>query len=516
VTAIACAGEADRCSKPPASRMGIAAPGSAWLVLLLLCGCVLDNPTPKLAIDVPSSYRAARQAPSPPPRIDWPKDFRSAELTRLAADAQAGNLDIAAAVARIAQADAQAKIDSAALYPTLDADANAQRSFTPGTLHNKHGPFKTTASNLYALGLTASYAVDLWGLNAAVARAGRLLAEASRFDRDVVALTTAAAVANTYFEVLGAQDRLRIARDNTRTAERLLKAIQARLAAGTGTAIDVSQQESVVGTERASIPPLEQTVLQSKNLLAMLLGHTPESESIKGGSLDSLLVPSVPAGIPSELLLRRPDIAEAEANLAAANASVYAARAAFFPSVKLSGQGGVESIVLHTLFHSDAIFGQIAAGVTQPIFDGFNLQGQLELQQGKQVELLQAYRKAILQAFTDVENALIAVDETTRHERLQAEVVRSSRKAYALTEQRLHEGTIDITTLLNTQTTLFTAEDNLSQIRLQRFMAVVGLYQALGGGWTRDEYPVTPDDRPATRPGNVLPPGIVAAPGDQP
>ncbi len=487
-----------------------------WLVTPLLGGCVLDNPKPTLALSTPSSFRMAPAIPAPPPSINWPSDFRSAELTRLAVDAQAGNLDIAAAVARIAQADAQAQIDAAGLYPTLDATANADRSFSPGTLKKKHGPFKTSAVNTYSLGLTASYTLDFWGENAALARSGRLLAEASRFDRDVVALTTAASVANAYFQVLGSQDRLRIARNNTKSAERVLKAIQSRLTVGTGTAIDVSQELSVVATQRASIPPLEQTVLQNKNTLALLMGRTPESENVKGGSLDRLVVPHVPAGLPSELLLRRPDIAGAEAALAAANASVYAARAAFFPTIKLSAQGGVESIVLHTLFHSDAIFGQLAAGVTEPIFDGYNLQGQLELQQGKQVELLQDYRKAILQAFTDVENALIAVEETTKHERLQAGVVAASRKAYQLTEQQLHEGTIDITTLLNTQTTLFTAEDNLSQFRLQRFMAVVGLYQALGGGWTRDRYPISEDDAPATKPGPTPPAGIVAAPGDQP
>jgi multidrug efflux system outer membrane protein len=486
-------------------------------VLPLIASCALDNFKPALSVTTPSAYRAARSAvPAPPPGIDWPRDFHSTELTRLAADAQAGNLDIAVAVARIAQADAQARIDSSALYPTLDATGNADRAFSPGTLHSKRGPFKTSAGNQFSLGLTASYAVDFWGLNAANARAGRLLAEASRFDRDVVALTTAASVANTYFQVLSAQDRLRIARSNTQTAERALKAIKSRLAVGTGTAIDVAQEESIVGTQRASIPPLEQIVYQSKNLLAVLLGRPPERVSIKGGSLDALVVPHVPPGLPSQLLLRRPDIATAEAQLAAEHASVYAARAAFFPNIKLSAQGGVESILLRTLFRSDAVFGQMAAGVTQPIFDGYNLQGQLELQQGKQAELVQTYRKAIIQAFTDVEDALIAVEETTRHERLEAAVVASSLKAYQLTEQQLREGTIDITTVVNTQQTLFQAQDALAQIRLQRFLAVVSLYQALGGGWTRDRYPLTTDDEPSTEPGPVLPVGIVATPGPQP
>lgn len=498
------------------ARAGKARPLMLLFAIPLLGCSLLDNPNPKLAIETPASYRAARAVPAPPPAIDWPREFRSAELTRLSVDAQAGNFDIAAALARIIEAEGQAEIAGAALYPSVDADANASRSDSPGTLHAKRGPFRTGANNSFLLGLTASYELDFWGLNAANARAGRLLLEASRFDRDVVALMTAASVANTYFIVLGSQDRLRIARNNTQTAERVLKAIQSRFSVGTASALDVSQEESLVATQRASIPPLEQTVLQSKNLIAVLLGRPPESLSIKGGSLERLGVPHVPAGIPSELLLRRPDIAEAETQLAAQNASVYAARAAFFPTIRLSASGGVESLLLKTLFRSDALFGQMAASAVQPIFDGGNLEGQFELQKGRQVELLQNYRKAIIQAFTDVENALIAVDETTRHEKLEVDVVTASTKAYRLTEQQLHEGTIDITTVLNTQQTLFQAEDTLSQIKLQRFQAVVSLYQALGGGWTRDRYPVTADDQPATDPGTILPPGAVAAPGYQP
>ncbi len=499
-----------------AARAGKTRPLMLLFAIPLLGCSLLDNPNSKLAIETPAAYRAARAVPAPPPAIDWPREFRSAELTRLSADAQAGNFDIAAALARIIEAEGQAEIVGAALYPSVDADANASRSGSPGTLHAKRGPFRTAANNSFLLGLTASYELDFWGLNAANARAGRLLLEASRFDRDVVALMTAASVANIYFTVLGSQDRLRIARENTQTAERVLKAIQNRFSVGTASALDVSQEESLVATQRASIPPLEQTALQSKNLIAVLLGRPPESVSIKGGSLERLGVPHVPAGIPSELLLRRPDIAEAETQLAAQNASVYAARAAFFPTIRLSASGGVESLVLKTLFRSDALFGQMAASAVQPIFDGGNLEGQFELQKGRQVELLQNYRKAIIQAFTDVENALIAVDETTRHEKLEADVITASSKAYRLTEQQLHEGTIDITTVLNTQQTLFQAEDTLSQIKLQRFLAVVSLFQALGGGWTRDRYPVTADDQPATDPGTILPPGAVTAPGYQP
>jgi outer membrane protein TolC len=182
-------------------------------------------------------------------------------------------------------------------------------------------------------------------------------------------------------------------------------------------------------------------------------------------------------------LFQRPDIRSAEANLASADASVEAARAAFFPSISLTGQGGYESNVLKLLFTPQSAFYSIALNITQPLLDGFRLEGQLELAQGKQFELLKVYCQTILAGFGDVEIALIAVADTLERERLQQLVVKSSREAVQLSETRLREGTIDLVTVLQAQQTLFTAEDNYSLARLARLQAVLSLYQALGGGW---------------------------------
>jgi NodT family efflux transporter outer membrane factor (OMF) lipoprotein len=294
-------------------------------------------------------------------------------------------------------------------------------------------------------------------------------------------------VVNGYFNILAAEDRLRIARDNVRSAERILNAIKFRLSVGTATQLDVAQQQSEAATQRASIPPLEQTVLQQRNALAVLLGRVPEQLTIRGGSLNDLRGPLVAPGIPSQLLQRRPDIAEAEAGLLSDKANVAAARAAFFPSIDLTGRAGLESIALNTLLRPDAEFYSIAASLTQPIFDGYNLTNQLDFQRSKYAELLQTYRKAIISAISDVDTALVAVRKTREHERLQADVVASAKLAYMITEQRLKEGTIDIVTLLQTQSTLFQAQDQLVQVRLSRFQADVSLYQALGGGWTKGD-----------------------------
>jgi NodT family efflux transporter outer membrane factor (OMF) lipoprotein len=337
--------------------------------------------------------------------------------------------------------------------------------------------------------LNASYEIDFWGKNRATLRAAEESAVASRYDRDVVALSTVAAVANQYFIVLASQDRLRIANDNLRAALRVLDAIKQRREVGTASELDVAQQESVVATQRATLPTIEQLVQQNKNTLAVLIGRAPEYASIRGGSLNRLPVPVITPGLPSELLTRRPDIREGEALLAAADANVYAARAAFLPSVQLTGTGGFASNALKTLFRPESSFYSLAAGLTQPIFDGFRLKGLLNQAQGRQEELLQLYRQAVIAAFADVENALVGIQQLAERERRQREVVESSRRAFDLSETRLREGTIDLVTLLNTQQTLFQAQDLLATVRLARFQAIVSLFQALGGGW-----PASPEE----------------------
>jgi len=255
------------------------------------------------------------------------------------------------------------------------------------------------------------------------------------------------------------------------------------LQAGTASELDTAQQESIVNTQRAAIPPLEQTLAQNRNALAVLMARSPEHVVIRGGSLRAIAIPRVTPGLPSELLGQRPDIREAEAQLAAADANVENARAQFFPSIQLTGEGGYQSAVLRTLFNPQSALYNVTVGLTQPIFDGARLLGNLDLQKGRQDELLQNYRKAVISGFADVENALTAVRETTRREQLQNDVVTSSRRAFSISEQRLQGGTVDLVTVLSTQQTLYQAEDLLAQARLARLQSIVSLYQALGGGW---------------------------------
>lgn len=454
----------------------------------LLGACKLTERAPA-ALDVPQAYRnAPRHADRALPAVDWWRGFRSRQLTNLVEEAMTSNLDIAAAVARIVQADAQARIAGSALLPIVEADGSASRTRSAGsTVGGRVTPasYRTT----YTVSLGASYEIDFWGKNRAALRSAEQIAASSRFAREVVALSIAAAVANAYFQILAAQDRLRVAQQNLQAATRVFNLIKERFDAGTASALDTAQQESIVAQQRAAIPSLERTVRENMATLAVLIGRAPAHVRIRGGSMNAVAIPPVTPGLPSDLIAQRPDIRDAEAQLAAVDADVESARAAMFPSVVLTGEGGFTSAALRALFRPESAFFSLASGVTQPIFDGLRLQGQLDFQKGRQDELLQLYRLAVVNGFADVERALVAVQQTARREALQRQVVASSRRAFDIAETRLREGAVDLVTVLNTQQSLFQAQDQLALARLDRLLAVVSLFQALGGGWplTREE-----------------------------
>jgi multidrug efflux system outer membrane protein len=450
---------------------------SALLLSPALSGCILGSERPELNLEVPAGYREAQHARAPDaavPALDWWRGFRSGELTSLMEAAQIYNLDIAVAIAQIVQADAQVGVSGAPLFPSLTGTGTAERIKDPGV----------PPVSQYNLGLTASYMVDFWGKNRATLYAAEESATVARYNREVVTLSTIVTVANTYFQILAAQDELRVARRNLAAAERILVLIKQQFTGGTASQLDVSQQEALVSTERAAIPPIEVALKQNIAALAVLVARAPANFNVNGGGMAQITIPRVTPGLPSELLYQRPDVRQAEAQLASSNFSVEAARAAFFPQIQLTATTGVQSAALASLFGPGAWYYTLAAGLTQPLFDGFLLESQLKQAKGVQLQYLQAYRKAVLSAFADVEKALVALSQSIRQERLQAEAVANSRKAFDVSETQLRAGTVNLITVLQTQQTLLIAENTLAQVRLTKLLAASSLFQALGGGWT--------------------------------
>ncbi|MGY3445867.1 multidrug efflux system outer membrane protein [Bradyrhizobium sp. USDA 4473] len=449
-----------------------------------LSGCIPGVEKPELSLEVPASYKTAAKgdADAAVPALAWWRGFRSTELTGLMESAQLYNLDIAVAIAQIVQADAQVGVSGAALLPSISGSANAESQRVAAGSSSSLAAGSTFSQ--YSLGLSASYIVDFWGKNRATLSASEESATSARYNREVVALTTMATVANTYFQVLAAQDQIKVTRRNLAAAERILALIKSQFAGGTASQLDLSQQEALVATQRAAIPPLEVTVGQNTAALAVLVARAPADFKVRGGSTTQIAVPRVTPGLPSELLYQRPDVRQAEAQLASSNFSVDAARAAFFPQIQLTGTTGFQSAALASLFAPGAWYYTLAAGLTQPLFDGFLLESQFKLAKGQQLQYLQTYRKAVLSAFADVEKALIALQKYTLQERLQSDVVAASRKAFEVAETQLRGGTVNLITVLQAQQTLFTAENNLVTVRLNKLLAASSLFQALGGGWT--------------------------------
>ena len=453
-------------------------------LLLTLAACSVGDDYARPITPAPVAWSQAKATAAGWPSADWWKGFGSAELDSYMDGAATANYDIIAAIARVREADAQARVAGSALYPSLDASLGATRAQTPLESKSATGySSKGVVANQFTGTLTASYEIDFWGKNAAALASAEATAQGSRYDRQTLGLTVQANVATTFFAIIGLQDRITVAQKNLAAAEEVLAAIRDRMAAGTATDLDVAQQEAEVETERAAIPTLEQSLVQNATALAMLVGKLPEETEVAAHPLAGLTIPEVTPGLTSALLARRPDVLSAEQQLVGANADITVARANFFPSIELTKDYGVESAALHTLLKPGSVLWSAGASVAQPIFNGGSLQGSLDYRKARYDELVANYRKAVAQAFTDVENALVATRKSAEEEDAQRRVETAARRAYDIALDQLKGGIVDITTVLNTQKTLFQAEDSLVQARLAHLQAVVGLYKALGGGW---------------------------------
>jgi NodT family efflux transporter outer membrane factor (OMF) lipoprotein len=419
------------------------------------------------------------QAPAPEvwPDSDWWHGFGSARLDHLITEAEHSNDDLAAAMARVQEADAQLRIAGAPLLPSVDLGATAtrERAGVPGGGLGVYNVFNPV--------LTASYELDFWGKNRAARDAARAAAVASRFDRQTVALTVVSSVASTYFQALELRDRLQVARQNLDNGEKILRGLTVEQDVGTATGLDVAQQATVVAQLYAAIPPLEETFKQTVYALAVLIGRTPETVDVSEGTLVALKTPPVVSGLPSKLLARRPDIAEAEQQLIAANADITVARAELFPTIELTASGGYESGVLSSLVNPANRVYAFSGGLTQPIFHGGALRGQLAYSKARYTELAATYHKTVLTAFSNVEGALVAARQTADQLDRQTDAVAKAKRAYEFAQIQMTAGTVNILTVLNTEVALFSAQDTLVQVQYSHLQAMVDLFTALGGGW---------------------------------
>ncbi|MDM0035039.1 efflux transporter outer membrane subunit [Variovorax sp. J22P271] len=430
-------------------------------MVLVLAACAAAPPAPT----APGAASADHQA--------WWHAFGSTELAALVAEAQAQNLDVAAAAARVRQAGALARGADASLWPSVSLAAGASRE-------GRWRGDAPVAGNAYAASLVARYEVDLWGGLGGLREGAHADWRASRFERDAVALTVTAGTVAAWLQTVGLRDRVAIAELNLADAERLLALVEARQRAGAAAPLELAQQRGIVAAQRRALQQLQREADDSRIVLATWLGRQAPTAPA-AGSLVALRVPDVDDGLPSDLLARRPDVARAEARLAAADADIAVARAAMLPSLSLSGGVGTGGGRWRDLFESPLY--TLAAGLAAPIFDAGRLASGRDLAVARKEELLAGYRASIVAAFADAHAALQALASLEAQRATQAEQEKQARRALAIAESRYRAGAETSLTLLDAQRTLYAVLDGGAQLQLARLQASVGLFKALGGGW---------------------------------
>jgi len=486
---------------------------SVVALAVALAACQTEVPQVLAPKYVPSNFSSPTVSSAQVwPAAEWWKSFNSDEMAGFVAAAQTDNLDMAAAAARVLEAEQQTDIARSALFPTIDLEGTAQRSrngvggIITDPITGLPKGTKPATTNAFGLTANATYEIDLWGKARANLRSADELLKASQYAQEVVALTTVSAVATTYLDVLALRERIEIAHQNEDAARRILTIVQAKVANGVSSRLDLAQQQAVLAAVQSAIPPLEEQEREARYALGILLGRVPEGLVVEAKNLNGIAVPAIAPGLPSELLRRRPDVAEAEANLASAHANVDAARAAFFPDLSLTGSGGVASSTIGSLFKNGAFGWGIGASLLQTIFDGGLLASQFDLTKAQQEELVATYRSTVLNALSDVETTLGQVSSLADQERYKRDQVNASAEAFRISELQYREGVTDLLNLLTAQQTLFTAQDELVQIKLARIQADVGLFKALGGGWSQVPDAVTQSLPAQTTPVAAPPP----------
>ncbi|SFY20794.1 efflux transporter, outer membrane factor (OMF) lipoprotein, NodT family [Pseudomonas sp. NFACC49-2] len=450
---------------------------------LLLAACASPLPAPDSGIQPPPAWQSLHTPNARADNQQWWTQFGSTQLNRLIEQARLDSHDLAAAMARVRQAQASAVIAGAPLLPEITAGLNGNRQeLLRGQGYSQLDVDRNNRTiDYYDAHLSATYELDFWGGKRAARDSALNTLQASRFDQATVELTLLSGVANSYTQALSLREQQRIAELNLANAHNVLQLVQTRYDAGSATALELSQQKSLVAAQQRRLPQVQQQAREALITLATLLGQPVQSIRIEDEPFDRLNWPSVDAGVPSELLRRRPDIAAAEARLAAAQADITVARAAMLPSVTLGLGLATGADIADQLLRNNVY--NLSAGLAAPIFNNGRLKAERDRATARQEELLELYRAAIVNGFADVEKALNGIDGLDQQRQWQTEELHQAQTAFDIAQSRYRAGAEDLLTVLETQRTLYAAQDMNVQLRLARVQASVALYKALGGGW---------------------------------
>ena len=465
------------------------------LSVVVWSGCAVGPNYKRPTVDVPVTYRGAsteasasseqNAAPSTPQQSaaslgdeKWWDVFQDEELRNLIRIALKNNYDVRIAAARVLEAQAQLGITRADQYPSLGVGGVIGDQRSP-----RIGPIPSYEVSLGQLTASAAWNLDFWGRYRRATEAARANLLANEWAQKQVMATLVANVAASYFQLRQLDLQLEISKRTLGSRSESLKLTQTLEQHGLSSLLDVRQSEQLVYTAAEEVPDFERQIAQQENAISILLGKNPGDVPRGLRLTEQAHAPEVPAGLPSSLLERRPDIREAEQNLVGANAQIGVARSAYFPQISLTGSAGFETPALTGLFTGPAGLWNFGASLTQPIFEGGRIKNNVRFTEAQRQQFLLSYQQTIQGAFRDVSNALVAYRKDREFRVQQEQLLKSAQDAAHLSEVRFKAGTTDYLEVLTNETNSFTAELGLAQAQGNELIALVQLYQALGGGW---------------------------------
>lgn len=450
------------------------------LPALLVSGCATFTPEPVPLPVTPPEQWSAQLDEGQGIDASWWQAFNDDHLNRLIDKALAANPDLAATAQSVIQADLQLQSAGAGLLPSVGATASTGRQASRASGGDTNTGGSTSA------GLSVDYELDLWGRLSAVEGAALASFQATRFDYDAARITLIASVASTWFEWLELQQRVEVARNNLAIGERTLALVEVRFRNGAASRAELARQQTSVLSLRNAVPPLEYQARQRLAALRVLTGELPFEGDTPDADISEVSIPVISPLAPASLVTRRPDLAAQEARLVAASADIEQARAALLPSVSLSAAVRLSTDSFLSLADPTRSVNGLL-GLSQSLFDGGQRRNALAISESKRVALLESYRGSLLTAFQEVGDALDRDSLFELQEQRLQEILARAEETLRLTEVRYREGADDLLTLLESQRNVFDARQQLSQMRLNRLIAAVDLYKALGGGWQRDD-----------------------------
>ena len=461
-------------------------PGKRWLVaiaFLMLTGCTLGPKYKRPQVTVPDTYRGLAPDASPQTVASlgdekWWSVYQDTQLQALIREALAQNYDVRIAAMHVLQAQATLGITRADQFPTVTAGASTSNERFPATRITP--AFETSPTSL---NLSLFWELDFWGKFRRATEAARATLLATEWGQKAVISSLVSNVASAYFQLLELDSEMNISRRTLDSRKESLRLVEVRAKGGATSLLDVRQSEQLVYTAAGAIPDLERRIEQQENFISILLGRNPAPVTRGKPLIENPILPVVPAGLASSLLERRPDIQSSEQQLVAANARIGVAKAAYFPQITLTATGGYQSSALTNLFTDPAGFWSVGGQLLQPIFTAGKIRSNVRLTEAQQQEAVLVYLQSIQQAFREVSDSLIAYRKNQEFRAQQELLTNAAQDATRLADMRYKGGVTSYLEVLDSDTRYFDAQLGLAQAQLNERLALVQLYNALGGGW---------------------------------